>query len=347
MYECMLQQSTIILSADFSWSAPSHVKKVLFVTNSTMQTLYPDAAESFFPHAEKIITFLLPDSEKAKRFIWLEKILTTLMKERFNRDDYIAGFGGGVITDISGLAASLYLRGMQCILLPTTLLAQVDAAVGGKTGINFRNMKNAVGTFYFPEFVVMSTAFFTTLSEREYNNGLIELIKYGFVRDYSIAEEMYASVDALRRRDPTLLFGLVRKAVDIKCGIVTDDEHDSGERHILNFGHTYGHALETATRFSVFKHGEAVGVGILKAFDIAHALGYNVRGFRKDFEYFLKTLGCPVEVSEDTERKVWKYMSYDKKIRNNKIRYIIPSGAGVVFVKEFVSYKEIKELIYN
>lgn len=347
MYERMLHTSHIVVLSDEMWVAPKHVKKLLFITNTTLVNLYPDAVSALFPYAEKVVVFLIPDSEKAKSFVWLQKILTTLVKERFNRDDYIVGFGGGVVTDVAGLAASLYLRGMKCVLIPTTLLAQVDAAVGGKTGVNFHHLKNAVGTFYFPEYVVLSTAYFSTLSDREYANGLIELIKYGFIRDYSIAEEMYASFDALRARNSQLLFDLVRKAVDIKCSIVADDEHDSGERHILNFGHTYGHALETATRFSIYKHGEAVGIGILKAFDIARALGYNVRGFRRDFENLLKKLGIPTEVSKETEAKVWRYMSYDKKIRNNKVRYILPIATGKVSVFEFESYKDIRKMITN
>ncbi len=344
MYERMLNRSHITLANDFSWQASERITKILCITNSTLQYHYPETIARFFPHS-KVITFLIPDSETAKSFSWLEKIMAVLMKERFNRDDYTVGFGGGVVCDLAGLAAALYFRGMRCILIPTTLLAQVDAAVGGKTGINFRGVKNAIGTFYFPEHVVLNTAFFKTLTAREYRNGLIELIKYGFIRDYSLVEDMYQNSELLLQCDTTFLYRLVGKAIDIKCSIVENDEQDSDERHVLNFGHTYGHALETATRFCEYKHGEAVGIGILKAFDIAHALGYTVWGFRQDFESFLKTLGIPVTVPAEQEKRVWRYMAYDKKIRNNKIRYIIPVGAGKVDVHEFDSYNDIKRLI--
>ena len=321
-------------------------RKVLLITNKKILSLFKDKIAHMFTFPKKVNYLVLADSENTKNMKTLEKIYKKMGKLFFDRTDLVVAFGGGVISDVSGFAAATYLRGVPFINIPTTLLAQVDAAVGGKVAVNFRRRKNLIGTVYFPEEVHIAVEFLNTLSDRDYYNGFIELIKYGYIWDAAFLDEIFDNIDKIKKRDTETLYNCIKKAIEIKVEIVKSDKNDLGMRNILNFGHTFGHALEAITKFKKYKHGEAVAIGILKAFDISLKMGYNIRDERVRFETLIKEFNIDYKVAPKLEEKAWEFVRYDKKIKNGKIRFILPVEKGRVFIKEFNDIDEIKQILF-
>ncbi|WP_295608205.1 3-dehydroquinate synthase, partial [uncultured Lamprocystis sp.] len=247
--------------------------QVMVVTNETVAPLYLEAACAALTGL-RVSTLILPDGEVYKTQDALNRIYDALLAERFSRDCTLIALGGGVIGDMAGFAAASYQRGVAFIQIPTTLLAQVDSSVGGKTGINHPLGKNMIGAFHQPRAVIADTATLNTLSDRELSAGLAEVIKYGLIRDPDFFDWLDTHLMALRDRDPDTLAEAIRRSCENKAQVVAADELENGERALLNLGHTFGHAIETGTGYGNWLHGEAVGVGMCMAADLSARLGW-------------------------------------------------------------------------
>ncbi len=295
-----------LLNLESSFQNELNFKTICLISSEAVAQLY---LEKFLENLEKfninkdlkIIKIILPNGESAKNWDSLNLIFTELLKFNMPRKTLILALGGGVIGDIAGLAASLYQRGVPYIQIPTTLLAQVDSSVGGKTAINHPLGKNMIGAFYQPKAVLIDLDFLKTLPDREYFSGLAEVIKYGLIFDEEFFNFLENYKNKILNKDPEILFKIIKKSCEIKAHIVSLDERESGLRAILNFGHTYAHAIETLTDYQVFLHGEAVSMGMV------FALRKSMEIFKSELEpdlldrvvNLLKFLHLPTEIPED------------------------------------------------
>ena len=273
-------------------------------------------------------TILFDDSEPAKRLATVEKIARALISLGADRDATLVGVGGGVVGDVAGFVAATYLRGVRLVHVPTTLVAQVDSAIGGKTGVNLPEGKNLVGAFYPPELVIADPNILSTLPHRQYRAGLYEIIKYGVIADAALFRYLERHMLALLRRDRATLEYVIPRCIGIKAKIVAKDERESGLRQILNFGHTLGHALEAATGYKKFLHGEAVGHGMIFATLLALAIGIlDVKGAARIVSLVLSVGPLP-RIPSLSESQLRLLLSSDKKARAGEIGWVVPSVVG-------------------
>jgi 3-dehydroquinate synthase len=304
--------------------------KVAIVTNPTVAQLYLDTLHTALSAvAFEVVPVLIPDGEEHKNLKSLAIVYDRLIAERLDRHCCVVALGGGVIGDLAGFAAASYLRGVPYVQVPTTLLAQVDSSVGGKTGINHRDGKNLIGAFYQPKLVLIDVALLSTLPRRELVAGIAEIIKYGIIEDpalFSLLEQEVQNVIGLNR---DLLINIVTKSCAIKARVVEKDERESDYRAVLNFGHTIGHALEAATDYTQFLHGEAVAVGIVKAAAISARQGFcDTRTFERVRDLITKT-GLPHELPADlSKQSLLKGMEVDKKSAGGAIKFVMCTGIG-------------------
>ena len=247
--------------------------RVFVVTSPRIRKHWGSSLTKSFSGSGRKVEFLeMPDGERSKKLSQLEKLASKLVKRGADRRSVILALGGGVVGDVAGFLASVFMRGVPVVQIPTTLLAQVDSAIGGKTGVNLASGKNLIGTFYQPLAVLVDPDVLATLPEREYRSGLFEAMKYGVIRNPATFELMESNHEALLRRDGVLLERLITECIRVKGEVVSADEREGGERRILNFGHTIGHALEAETGYRKLLHGEAVGWGMIAAALIGYAL---------------------------------------------------------------------------
>ncbi|NCV56750.1 MAG: 3-dehydroquinate synthase, partial [Betaproteobacteria bacterium] len=263
-----------LLAQDESWVALVAGRQVALVTNQLLATLHaPKLRAAIEPHAAKLIQIDLPDGERYKDWQHLQLIFDALLSHRFDRRCLLIAFGGGVVGDMTGFAAACYQRGVDFVQMPTTLLAQVDSSVGGKTGINHPAGKNMIGAFHQPKMVLADTSWLQSLPPRELSAGLAEVIKHGAIADRSYLEQVCRDMPALRRADPQALAAAVAGSCAIKAAVVGEDEREDDRRAVLNFGHTFGHAIEAGMGYGVVLHGEAVGTGMVMASALSQRLG--------------------------------------------------------------------------
>ncbi|HYM36013.1 MAG TPA: 3-dehydroquinate synthase, partial [Steroidobacteraceae bacterium] len=248
-------------------------RDVFVVTNDRVGPLYLQRLVDSLQD-KRTASIQLPDGEARKTLATVSTIFDALVAARMNRDAVIIALGGGVVGDMAGFAAACYQRGIDYVQVPTTLLAQVDSSVGGKTAVDHPGGKNLIGAFHQPRAVIADTATLKTLPDRELRAGLAEVVKYGFIRDRVFLDWVEAHAQALLQRDPTSLAHAIRRSCEIKAEIVAIDEREQGLRAILNFGHTFGHAIETATSYGEFLHGEAIAIGMVIAADMSQRLGW-------------------------------------------------------------------------
>lgn len=271
----------------------------------------------------------MPDGERSKTLRQLEKMAEKLVTSGAERGSVILALGGGVIGDVAGFLASIFMRGVPVVQLPTTLLAQVDSAIGGKTGVNLVAGKNLLGTFHQPLAVLVDPDVLATLPEREYRSGLFEAMKYGIIRNPQIFDLMESNRDALMRRDGPLLETLIAECIRVKAAVVGADERESGERRILNFGHTIGHALEAETNYRHFLHGEAVGWGMIAAARI----GAEMKITDLDTAQRIRALVlgyAPLPRVDVSGRKILKRLRSDKKTVGGIPHFVLPRTVGTV-----------------
>jgi 3-dehydroquinate synthase len=310
-------------------------KRAAIVSNETVAPLYLESVESRL-HAAGVDTvrIILPDGEDHKNWRTLNTILDALLENRCERRTTIIALGGGVVGDIAGFAAAVYQRGVPFVQVPTTLLAQVDSAVGGKTAINHPLGKNMVGAFYQPRVVLADTDTLSTLPPRELSAGLAETIKYGFIRDLEFLDWLESHMDALLAREAEALGYAIERSCVNKAEIVGADEHEGGVRMLLNFGHTFGHAIETATGYGTWLHGEAVGMGMVLAARLSEQLGYIDAADVERVERLLERAQVPVRAPDLGAREYIDLMGHDKKVQGGRLKFILLRSLGDAFVGE-------------
>jgi shikimate kinase/3-dehydroquinate synthase len=273
-------------------------------------------------------TVVLPPGEEHKRLATVERALAAMVEAGADRDALVVGHGGGVVTDMAGLAAALLLRGVRWAAVPTTLLAMVDASVGGKTGVDLGLAKNAVGAFHQPSAVVVDTAHVGTESDRAYRSGLAEVVKSAALGDAALFARMEAEAEAVRTREPGLVLEMARRSVAVKAAIVARDERESGERALLNLGHTVGHALEAEGGYTRLLHGEAVSLGMVAALRIGVALGVTPAATAARVAGLLGRLGLPVDLDDEPLAAALPLLGLDKKRRGGAIRFVLLRELG-------------------
>jgi shikimate kinase/3-dehydroquinate synthase len=281
---------------------------------------------------KQVTTVVLPDGEEEKNWANLMCIFDVLLAEKCDRKTTLLALGGGVIGDMTGFAAATYMRGVPFVQMPTTLLAQVDSSVGGKTGINHPLGKNMIGAFYQPQAVIADTTTLGTLPQRELSAGLAEVIKHGAVLDAAFFDWIEANIKKLVARDPAAIAYAIQRSCEIKADVVRQDEREGGLRAVLNFGHTFGHAIEAGLGYGEWLHGEAVGCGMVMAADLSCRLGYIDSRAKTRMISLVNAAGLPV-VAPDLGTRQWlELMQVDKKNEGGQIKFILlkPIGTPVI-----------------
>ena len=305
-------------------------KSVLIVTNTTVAPLYLDAIKAAFESGEiRCDEIILDDGEAHKTLATMERVLDRLLQQRHDRRTTVIALGGGVIGDIAGFAASIYQRGVNFVQIPTTLLAQVDSSVGGKTGVNHALGKNMIGAFHQPRCVIADMATLSTLPERELAAGLAEVIKYGLIHDAEFFAWLEENIDTLIRQDRAALARAVLISCQIKARVVELDEREGGLRAILNLGHTFGHAIETKQGYGNWLHGEAVAAGMMMAIDLSIRQGWVDESVRARSLQLLERANLPVRPPRDmTAEQFLDLMAIDKKTIDGNITLILLRALG-------------------
>jgi 3-dehydroquinate synthase len=306
-------------------------RDVLVVSNVTVAPLYLGRLERALA-GRRVASSVLPDGERHKTLDTVARVLDALVERRMNRDACVAALGGGVVGDIAGFAAACYQRGIDYVQVPTTLLAQVDSSVGGKTGVNHPGGKNLIGAFHQPRAVVSDIGTLATLPPRELRAGLAEVIKYGLVADAGFLGWIEANLDGLLALEPGALVYAVRRSCELKAEIVAEDEREHGRRALLNLGHTFGHAIEAAAGYGEWLHGEAVAAGMLMAADLSRRLGWLDGGDVERVRSLLARAGLPLAAPPIGAARALALMGMDKKVLAGRIRLVLVRrpGEGVV-----------------
>jgi 3-dehydroquinate synthase len=317
-----------------TWADLPHAAMALIVTNDTVGPLYAARLEAVLKtHYANIHTVVLPDGETHKDWQTLNQIFDALLDKGADRKTVLFALGGGVVGDMTGFAAACYMRGVPFVQVPTTLLAQVDSSVGGKTAINHPLGKNMIGAFYQPQRVVCDLDTLQTLPQREMSAGLAEIIKYGPIADMAFLDWIDEHLDALMARDPKALAHAVKRSCEIKAWVVGQDEREAGLRAILNFGHTFGHAIEAGLGFGEWLHGEAVGCGMVMASQLSLRLGLVDDAFVSRFTALLARAGLPTVGPKLGAEVYLHHMRVDKKAEAGDIRFVLIDAPGKAVVR--------------
>jgi 3-dehydroquinate synthase len=310
-------------------------KRAAVVTNTTVAPLYLDAlCATLRGHGVEILPIVLADGEEHKNALTLGQIYDALLGHRSERSTPLIALGGGVIGDMTGFAAATYLRGVPFIQIPTTLLAQVDSSVGGKTGINHPLGKNMIGAFYQPQAVLADIATLNTLPDQELSAGIAEVIKYGLIRDLPFFGWLEQNMEKLLARDAEALQYAIAQSCRNKAEVVGLDERESGERALLNLGHTFGHAIETGMGYGVWLHGEGVAAGTLMAADLSCRLGWINAADAARIRRLFERARLPVTAPALGEEKYLQLMGLDKKVVGGKMRFVLLKSIGRAVVTE-------------
>ncbi|WP_029413906.1 3-dehydroquinate synthase [Acidovorax radicis] len=321
-----------------SYECLPRARTALIVSNSTVAPLYASALRAALAgRYAQIHELQLPDGEEFKNWETLQLIFDALLSNGCDRKTVIFALGGGVVGDMTGFAAASYMRGVPFVQVPTTLLAQVDSSVGGKTAINHPLGKNMIGAFYQPQLVVCDLAVLDTLPKREFSAGLAEVIKYGPISDMAFFDWLERNMDALIAHDRDALAHAVRRSCEIKAWVVGQDEKETGLRAILNFGHTFGHAIEAGMGYGVWLHGEGVGAGMVMAAELSRRLGLVDNGFVARLNLLIQRAGLPTKGAvldaADNAGRYLELMRVDKKSEAGEIRFVLIDGPGKAMVR--------------
>jgi 3-dehydroquinate synthase len=321
-------------------------RKVCVVTNTTVAPLYLEKLSATLRDAAvEIVPVVLPDGEQYKTWLTLNSIFDALLSNRCERKSTIVALGGGVVGDLAGFAAASYQRGVPFIQVPTTLLAQVDSSVGGKTAINHPLGKNMIGAFYQPRMVLADTAMLESLPARELSAGLAEVIKYGLIMDLPFLGWLEANMDNLNARDPAALAYAVTRSCENKAAVVAADERETGERALLNLGHTFGHAIEAGLGFGTWLHGEAVAAGTILAARLSARMGLLTTEDVERVAHLFKRAGLPVEAPSLGEDRYLELMGHDKKVENGRLRLVLLKSLGKAFMTSDFDLRDLREVL--
>lgn len=329
-----------LLGGGFAVSDYVHGTDCLVVSNETVAPLYLD---KLLPNLDgrAVRSIAVADGEAFKTVATLQQILDELVRTGSGRDTTVVALGGGVVGDIAGFAAACYMRGVNFIQVPTTLLAQVDSSVGGKTGVNHEQGKNLIGAFHQPQLVLIDTDTLDTLDKREFRAGLAEVIKYGAICDSAFFDWLEGNMQALLERDPDALAHAIRRSCEIKAEVVAEDEREAGRRAILNFGHTFGHAIERCQGYGEWLHGEAVAAGMLMASELS-GIGHEDIGRLRDL---VAAAGLPVEPPRIASPDWLAAMGMDKKVQRKKLRFVVLESLGSAFTTTDYDEDRLQRLI--
>ncbi len=321
-----------LLADPASWAGLPASADALIVSNTTVAPLYAEAlAAPLRQRHRRVLQLALPDGEEHKTAAVLEQVYDTLLGAGCDRKTVLYALGGGVVGDMTGFAAACYMRGVPFVQVPTTLLAQVDSSVGGKTAINHPLGKNMIGAFYQPARVLCDLDLLATLPAREFSAGLAEVIKYGPIADVEFLAWIEANLDALMARDRAALAHAVKRSCEIKAWVVGQDEREGGLRAILNFGHTFGHAIETGLGYGAWLHGEAVGCGMVLAAELSARLGLVDAALVPRLQALCCRAGLPVTAPPLSALPIERWMALmrvDKKAEGGEIRFVVIDGLG-------------------
>jgi 3-dehydroquinate synthase len=323
--------------------------KILLVSNPEIFNYYGDITISSLKNAGfQVFSHLIPAGETYKTLDSITKIYDTAISHHLERSSTMIALGGGVIGDMTGFAAATWLRGINLIQIPTSLLAMVDAAIGGKTGVNHPQGKNLIGAFYQPKLVFIDSTVLKTLPEREFRAGMAEVIKYGVIWDADLFTQLESAerLDRLEFIPDTLLNTILTRSCQAKAEVVSQDEKEAGLRAILNYGHTIGHALESITNYATFVHGEAVALGMVEAGKIAVALNLWSQEEAKRQDDLIRKIGLPTAIPANLDReKIIDLLKSDKKVKDGKVRFILPHGIGKVTITDKVSADLLRQVL--
>ncbi len=339
-YEALVERGILQRVREF---IPKHAGKIFIITTRDVWDLFGQRVQEQFEHPLNVLLF--PGGEVNKRLARLEELAEQMVEVGADRSSLIIGFGGGIVTDVGGFLASVFMRGVPVLQIPTTLLAQVDAAVGGKTGVNLKNGKNLLGSFHQPLAVLIDPEVIESLPDREYRAGLFEVIKCGVIRDPALFHLLETRSDGVLRRQPDLVDELISASVRIKAEVVSADERESGLRRILNFGHTIGHAIEAETEYVRFLHGEAIGWGMLAAARLAQLRGMlDATSADRIGKVICRYGPLPRANDLDPDRLITKLTS-DKKTIQGNIHFVLPVSIGEVKVFSNIQTELIRQAI--
>ena len=308
-------------------------KRAALITNSTVGPLYAGALrDALKARGVAVIDIALPDGEQYKSWETLNGIFDALLENRAERRTTVIALGGGVVGDLAGFAAAVYQRGVPFIQVPTTLLAQVDSAVGGKTAVNHPLGKNMIGAFYQPIVVLADTDTLATLPKRELAAGIAEVVKYGVIQDAAFFDWLEANMDRLVNREAEALTYAIERSCAIKADIVARDERETGDRALLNYGHTFGHAIENALGYGQWLHGEAVAAGMVLAARLSQRLGFIGAAEVGRISVLLARAGLPVAAPDLGVERYLELMGHDKKVQGGRMRFILAKRLGEAFI---------------
>jgi len=310
--------------------------KVAIITNPKVSGLHINYLTNKLK-AKELHIITLPDGEEYKNFESVNYALDRLFDAKFDRNSTLIAFGGGVIGDMTGFIASIFLRGIKFIQIPTTLLSMVDSSVGGKTGINNKYGKNLIGSFYQPEAVYIDTYFLKTLEKREFSAGMAEIIKMAVMFDKEFFENI--------KNNKLSLEEMIKRAVELKAEVVNQDEKEKGIRSVLNYGHTFGHVIENLTNYKTYLHGEAVAIGMVMANRLSNKLGYLSKKEEKEIKEVLEKNSLPTSFTIKNVDEFYNHFFLDKKTTNNEIKFIIPKKIGKYKIVKNIDEKIIKEVL--
>ncbi|MGH8736374.1 MAG: 3-dehydroquinate synthase [Burkholderiales bacterium] len=336
-----------ILNDSTLYAAHLRAGRAAIVTNTVIAPLYLERLRRALADANiDTVEIVIADGEQAKNWQTLDRVFDALLAARCDRQTPIIALGGGVVGDLAGFAAAIYQRGVPFVQVPTTLLAQVDSSVGGKTAINHPRGKNMIGAFYQPLVVVSDVATLATLPPRELRAGLAEVIKHGFALDSAFAEWIEGNIERLMAGDADALIVAVRRSCELKAEVVMDDERESGRRVVLNFGHTFAHAIETGVGYGKWLHGEAVAAGMVMAAELSARVGligeHDVRRVRK----LIARAGLPVTgPAELPPERYLELMAVDKKVAHGRVRFVLLDGVGRAVLRADPGERLVREAI--
>ncbi len=317
-------------------------QNVVIVSNPTITALHLEKLLSCLS-ADILHVVTIPDGEKYKTLATIENILNECFEYKLDRKSLLIAFGGGVIGDMTGFAASLYQRGIDFIQIPTTLLSQVDASVGGKTGVNNSYGKNLIGAFYQPKAVYIDPKFLKTLPKREFSAGIAEVVKMAVMFD----KDFFKYLVGIDFRDEEAIKEMIRRSVELKAWVVNQDEKEAGIRAVLNYGHTFGHVVENETNYTTYLHGEAVAIGMLMANALSVELGLLTQEENKSVKALLERASLPTSYTIKDIDDFYEHFFLDKKSAKGNVKFILPQGIGKYKILSNIDQKLIKKVLYT
>ena len=319
-------------------------KDIAIITNEVVAPLYLNEISDLFSN-RNVIEYILPDGEQEKKLKTVHKIIDRLMEAGFGRDSTLIALGGGVVGDITGFTASIFMRGINFIQIPTTLLAQVDASVGGKTAVNHKAGKNLIGSFHQPKCVICDSRFLETLKANEISAGLSEIIKYGLIYDREFFQWLQKNIQQILSNDPVAVAHAIQRSCAIKAEIVAQDEKEQSVRALLNFGHTFGHAIEKLTGYGNWTHGDAVAVGMVLAARLSENMSLITPEDVQNIEEILTAANLPISLPNIDPAELLAAMQSDKKVKDRNIQLVLLKNIGEAFLTADYSQEDLANIL--